>query len=506
MGLTPGIQLGRFEIVSPLGQGGMGEVYLARDLNLGRQVALKVLTFSGGDVLERVERFEREARLLASLSHPHIGSIFGFESVEDNHFLILELVPGPTLDAWLKNRPSRNDILQLFVQIAEGLEAAHSRGIVHRDLKPANIKIAASGSAKILDFGIADVLHPLENQAADGDTLELPQAGTPHPPGNDAEKNSEKAGETHTHSGAAMIGTLPYMSPEQARGQAVGRQADIWSFGCLLYEALSGGRAFPGNASPDVLVAILRHDPDWEKLPRNLPPRLLRLIRRCLDRNPYNRMHHIADVRIELQGILDDELETRSASSPRRRAWAVALVLAFLVATVLAFISNPQPRASLPEKKKTARLLEISLPDDAPIWLWWWRPVPALAISPDGRQVVYVADRGLGTQLYLRNLDASSVTALEGTEDARHPFFSPDGKSLAYFSETELLTIDLQSLRIRKLLEVMPESSGGSWADDGYLCYTPSPTSPVFRVSEPGGAAEPVTKLDASRGESASLA
>lgn len=496
MRLEPGTRLGRFEILSPLGEGGMGEVYLAADHQLGRRVALKVLPIAADERPERIERFEREARILASLSHPHIGSIYGFERIDELRFLVLELVPGRTLDLWLGEKPSRDEILRIFIQIAEGLEAAHDRGIVHRDLKPANIRVTPSGAAKILDFGLADAGGELAEDVPEGETLDLPGLA-PAAPGEKASDSPPQAG--------PMIGTLPYMSPEQARGFPIDGQSDVWAFGCLLFEALAGRRAFPGDSAPDVLSAILHRDPDWRRLPPGTPDRLLILLHRCLSRNPHRRLHSVADARIELQEII--EAEPQGSFSPRsRRLLGVGLaVLAISLLGVFAFFPPSDARQPEVQPSIAPKRLEIGLPPDAPVWLWWWRPVPALDLSPDARNIVYAADRGLGTQLYLRRLDKPGVEPLAGTEEARHPFFSPDGRSVAFFSENELLTIDLDSGRVNTVIEVMPESSGGSWADDGYLYYTPNPSSGILRVPAQGGDPEPVSQLDPTRKERAHL-
>lgn len=496
MYLETGRQVGHFEIVALIGEGGMGEVYLARDLELGRQVALKVLPHHAADDPVRLARFEREAQVLASLNHPHVGSIFGFEKFGDVHVLILELVPGRTLAEWCASRPPVEEVLRVFLQIAEGLEAAHARGVIHRDLKPANVKITPSGAAKILDFGLADVWDSAHPDA--GDTLELavPPAIAPDSDDDSAVSAASGAG--------PMVGTLPYMSPEQARGLPVDNQTDIWAFGCLLFEALSGGRAFPGDSAPDVLTAILSHEPDWSRLPAGLPDRLRLLLRRCLAKDRHRRLHHTADARLEIQEVLD-RAETPPRGRSRRRVWTGLAALAAVVVGALALLSFNLPRARTSPVREPVRRLEIGLSADAPLWLWYWRPVPALAVSPDGRRLVYVAERGLGAQLYLRNMGDSAALPLEDTEEARHPFFSPDGRRVAFFSETELRVLDLESRGITRLCDATPESTGGAWGDDGFLYFTPDPASPVYRVPASGGEPEPVTELDAAREERAHL-
>lgn len=507
MKMNAGARLGRFEVVSLLGTGGMGEVYLARDLQLGREVAIKIVSFAATLESSRLERFEREAQILASMSHPHVGSIFGLERHEGLPFLVLELVPGPTLDTWLAASPSMDDILRVFVEIAEGLEAAHSRGVVHRDLKPSNIKIRPAGGAKILDFGLAEVWSADEAPSEAGDTLELGSGAPYFLPLPSASDSGDSSSSDEAAAARPIVGTLAYMSPEQARGLGVTTQTDIWAFGCLLYEALAGRRAFGGDSSPDVLTAILEREPDWNRLPSRISPGLRLLIQRCLAKDPHCRLHHIGDVRLELQHVIGGVEEPPRRSRTRWAGfWAPTAALGVFATGAIGFLLfKPQRPESLRPETPSVKLLDVNLPDEAPVWLWWWRPVPALALSPEGRTIAWVADRGLGTQIYLRSLDGPDALALEGTEEGRHPFFSPDGRSLAFLSEDRLRIIELESKRVREVCAVTLESSGGSWSEDGWLYFSPSSTGGISRVRAEGGAPEAVTRLDAAAGERAHL-
>ena len=297
MSLTPGTRLGSYEVLGRLGTGGMGEVFRARDTRLGREVALKLLPEDVAGDPVRLGRLEHEARVLASLQHPHVATLFALEELEGRRFLAMELVPGETLAERIARGPlPLSEVLALGRQIAEGLEAAHEKGIVHLDLKPANVKITPDGQAKVLDFGLARTAGPVPSPVIS----EMPTA-TAAPLG-------------------TISGTIAYMSPEQARGQPVDRRADVWAFGATLYEALTARRAFPGATVSDVLVRVLDHDPDWDALPAETPSSVRHLLRRCLKKDLPGRLRDIADARI----LLEDALETPAASGvPRRerRPW-----------------------------------------------------------------------------------------------------------------------------------------------------------------------------------------
>jgi serine/threonine protein kinase len=325
MPLERGTRLGVYEIQDLLGAGGMGEVYRARDSRLGRDVALKVLPESLTVDPERRTRFEREARLLAALNHPHIGAIYGFEESGDVRALVLELVDGPTLAERLAGGPLPiAEALAIARQIAGALEAAHEKGIIHRDLKPANIKLTLNGHVKVLDFGLAKAI------AGDTGSPDLSQSPT-------ITADGTRAG--------VVLGTPAYMSPEQARGKAADKRTDIWAFACVLYEMLTGRRAFPGDTMSDTIAAVLGRDPDWHSLPDTTPAAVRRLLRRCLHKDSNHRLHDIADARIELEdmGAIDVDDRTRMLTTgrltPRSRAIAVAWTVAVAFAAVLATLA-----------------------------------------------------------------------------------------------------------------------------------------------------------------------
>ncbi len=314
MPLSPGTKLGQYEVVEAIGAGGMGEVYRARDTKLGREVAIKVLPDALRQDPERLTRFEREARVLASLNHPGIATLYGLEKEADITFLAMELVPGETLgERFSSGRIAHEEVVILFQQIAEALEAAHARGVVHRDLKPSNIKLTPEGRIKVLDFGLAKAL-----------AAEEPASDLSHSP--TLTRDATRAG--------VILGTASYMSPEQAKGKGVDKRADIWAFGCVLFEALAGRKAFDGESVTDVLANVIHKDPPWDALPPDTPWRTREVLRRCLTKDPHLRLHDIADARIEL-GTPSDGLELAGAASStsfRRQVLVAGLALALALA------------------------------------------------------------------------------------------------------------------------------------------------------------------------------
>ncbi len=406
-----GRQIGAYQILSLLGAGGMGEVYRARDAKLGRDVAIKVLPASFASDPERLHRFEREARMLAALNHPHIGGIYGFEEADGVRGLVLELVEGDTLAEKLgelssvKSRVSGlplDEALSIARQIAEALEAAHEKGIVHRDLKPANIKITPDGVVKVLDFGLAKAF------VGDASGPDLSQSPT------------ATAGGTRE---GMILGTAAYMSPEQARGKPVDKRTDIWAFGCVLYEMLTGRAAFAGETISDTIAAILEREPEWRALPAQTPAGIRQLLRRCLDKDPKRRLRDIGDARIEIDDVQsglqqDGRVAQAPAGSRRRLAWTSALALIALIAAAMGvWALRPAPTA--PEAR-----LEINTPPTRD---------PSLAISPDGLKIVFVGRSAGQSQLWLRSLDSPLARPLPGTERASprsgRPTAGPSGSS-----------------------------------------------------------------------------
>jgi eukaryotic-like serine/threonine-protein kinase len=468
--LKAGMRLGSYEVLSELGAGSMGEVYRARDTRLGRDVAIKVLPALFLSVPERRTRFEREARVLASLNHPHIAAIYGVEEAGATLALVLELVEGPTLADRSAHGPlPLEQALPLAQQIAEALEAAHEKAIVHRDLKPANIKITPAGTVKVLDFGIAKA------SAADGSRSDL--------------SHSPSITATTTHEGV-ILGTAAYMSPEQARGHAVDKQTDIWAFGCVMYEMLTARQAFPGETLSDTIAAVLEREPDWNALPAGTPSIVRLLLRRCLKKDPRERLRDIADWRMVAQEAATEELRapgSRKSFRSRRNGLLALSAIAILLLVIGVGVSYFSPfRSELPEMR-----VEITTPAT---------PDPvSFAISPNGEQLVFLASSaGSNTQLWLRALDAAEARPLADTDGASYPFWSPDSRAIAFFADGKLKRIDLTGGPSR-VLATAPVGRGGSWSQDGVIVFTPGPRAPLYRVSSDGGEAVALTRLDPPR-------
>ena len=390
--IQPGSKLAYYEVVSALGKGGMGEVWRARDQKLGREVAIKTLPAEFAQDEERLARFEREAKLLASLNHPNIAAIYGFEEDNSTRFLVLELVEGDTLAERLKQGAIPvEESLKLALQIAEALEAAHEKGVIHRDLKPANIKVTPEGKIKVLDFGLAKAF------AGEGSDVNLSQSPT--------------LSMAATQQGV-ILGTAAYMSPEQARGETVDRRADIWAFGAVLFEMLTGSETFGGRTVSDVLASILKTDPDWTRLPANLHPRIQLLLARCLDKDSRDRYRHLADARVDLQAVLrNPEGSLMQPAKPHvppvpRQTWLWLLgsvvITAVVVGVVVMQVSAPPAPSSVSNPTPlTANPIEAS--------------VTGMAISPDGTYLAY-ADL---TGLYLRTLTTGEIHSVDVPEGFR---------------------------------------------------------------------------------------
>jgi serine/threonine protein kinase len=490
MGLTSGTRLGPYEIVAPIGAGGMGEVYRARDSRLARDVAVKVLPEAFARDAERLSRFQREAKVLASLNHPNIASIYGLEDSGPAHALVMELVEGPTLADRITSGPIPVDEAVLIArQIAEGLEYAHERGIVHRDLKPANIKVSRDDSVKILDFGLA--------KAVEGEAVESDMGTSP----------------TITRMATQMgfiIGTAAYMSPEQAKAKPVDRRADIWAFGCVLYEMLTGKAAFGGETITDILAAVVRAEPDWSQLPAATPLRARVLLQRCLQKDPKQRLRDIGDARISLDEMISGA--PLEAPSPRELAgasgWRAALgrlaILAWSVAASLAIALAVlawayQRGASTPSSAADASALRASInpPEGGNFSLG--NNLGGIALSPDGRTAAFAATVNGGTALWVRPLDGTDARVLPGTDGAYYPFWSPDSKSVAFFTTAEMRSIDLAGGTPFTICDV-DNGRGGAWTSDGQIIFGTVGTG-LFRVPASGGAPSPFTTADVSRGE-----
>jgi serine/threonine protein kinase/Tol biopolymer transport system component len=476
-------KLSFYEITDQIGAGGMGEVYRARDTKLGRDVALKILPDSFVHDSERLARFDREARVLASLNHPNIASIYGLEDADAKKFLVLELVDGEDLSKRIgRGALPVEESLETARQISEALEAAHEQGVVHRDLKPGNIVTAADGRVKVLDFGLAKAF---EVDASDSDNI----------------SQSPTVLGTGATAHGVILGTAAYMSPEQARGKQVDRRADIFAFGCVLFEMLTGRQCFTGETVSDTLAAVLRAEPDWEALPGETPLAVRDLLRRCLDKDPRSRLRDIGEARITLERvqngeIADPELPAVEAAAPANKSrlsvlgylpYAVAIVAMILAFT---FYKNEKPeiiRAS------------ILPPDETPFDLRGYHPGPAV-ISPDGSKIAYTARGSSGTLLYVRFLDEAVPRALPGTEGAGYHFWSPDSRSLAFFGDSKLKRVEISGAPPITLCDAAG-GKGGSWNQDDVIVFAPSFNTGVSKIPATGGEPEQITSVHLEQGE-----
>ncbi len=474
MSIGVGSRVGPYEVVAPLGAGGMGEVYRARDARLNREVALKVLPDAFAGDPERLARFEREAQSLAALKHPHIATIYGLEEREGTRALVLELIEGPTLAELMARGPlPPTDAVRIAAQIADALDAAHEQGIVHRDLKPANIKIAPDGSVKVLDFGLAK----LTGAAVAAQSFDLTMSPTVTSPA--------------VVTGAmVLMGTAGYMAPEQARGKVVDRRADIWAFGVILFEMLAGTRAFAGESVTEVVGAVIHKDPDWTTLPPNVPPVVRMVLERCLEKDPRRRFRDIGDVRLALDGAFTVEGVTSepAAASPSRR-WlplAAALVAAVATGVTVWLLTRPEP---VPQA-----LLRFDVQPPAPKSL-----VPIVEISPDGQTIAFIAlDATNVPRVWVRRLDAAESRLLTPRDETRQPiFWSPDNRYIAFVADAKLRKVALTGGSTEPIADA-PNFMGGSWGRDDVIVFADG--EGIVKVRASGGKPERVTVWDKSPG------
>jgi serine/threonine protein kinase len=492
MTLSPGSRLGSYDIVAPLGAGGMGEVYRATDPNLGRQVAIKVLPEDVAADADRLARFQREAKTLASLNHPNIAQIYGLEKGDLSgagqvgiRALVMELVEGPTLADRITQGPvPLDDALPIAGQIADALEAAHEQGIIHRDLKPANIKLRPDGVVKVLDFGLAKTVEPtgaLSAGVTQSPTITSPALMT---------------------GAGVLLGTAAYMSPEQTKGRAADRRSDIWAFGCVLYEMLSGARPFEGEDINETIAAIRRASPDWTRLPADTPLSIRRLLRRCLEKDRRERLPDIGAARLDIkeaQANVDvDPAAPVAAASPSHRrlatlGWALASVMT-VVALGLAGTMYRWPATPDTRVYRSSIVPHANLSGD---------PASRLAISPDGRRLAFLAPGGGNyTMVWVRALDGATAQSLAGTEGATHPFWSPDSRFIAFTAGGKLKKIEAAGGPALTICD--SESFGrGTWNRDDIILFSPRRLGPIHRVHAGGGTPEPVMPLDANAGETA---
>ena len=484
MPLVPGTRVGFYEVTGTLGAGGMGEVYRARDTKLNRDVALKVLPQSVATDPERVARFAREAQVLASLNHPNIAHIYGVEDSSGQPALALELVPGPTLADRIQSGPLPiAEAIAIARQIADALEAAHDVGVVHRDLKPANVKVREDGTVKVLDFGLAKAVQGDPSGVRERDSAQSPTM-------------TAAAG---TMAGM-ILGTAAYMAPEQARGRSVDRRADIWAFGAVLYEMLTGRRAFEGEDVSEILATVLKTEPDWTRLPADTPASIRRLLRRCLEKDPRKRLSAIGDARFDFDDL--EPVATAPApgsTSPASRRSASAMLWPALAGVILtaAIAALLWPRTQADDAAPLARL-SILAPPGASLY----PDSTAVAISPDGTMVAFVVGNVTKSesQLWIRRLDSTTAKRLDDADGAQLPFWSPDSRRVAFFTIDKLKTIAATGGRADVVCDA-PGGRGGTWGPANVIVFAPDAGGPLARVPASGGKPTPLTTLDAARKE-----
>jgi len=456
-----GRTLCHYQITEKLGAGGMGEVYRAADTKLGRDVAIKVLPPHFAKDPERLARFEREARVLAQLNHPNIAAIYGIEQADGVHFLVLEYVPGPTLAELIAKGPLEpQSWLQICNKLVDALEAAHEKSFVHRDLKPANIKVTPDDQVKLLDFGLAKAW----TEERSGDQSQSPTLSIA----------ATRAG--------TLLGTAAYMSPEQARGQPVDKRADVWAFGCVLYEMVTSGKAFGGDSIMDIIGAVAGKEPNWAALPAGAPERMLR---RCLEKDPKRRLRDIGDARMLLEE--PQPAPVAVARAPARR-WGIVPLVAALVAGVAVWLLKPAPPRAVVR-------LAVVLPAEVALRSGARHSV---AFSPTGKHIVF-AGRAGAAQLYLRAIDRAESQPIAGAEGADMPFFSPDGQWIAFFADGKLKKVPITGGPPTVLCDA-PAPWGASWGPDDRILFNPTFGAGLHRVPAAGGKPEVVTTADLKQG------
>jgi serine/threonine-protein kinase len=487
--LAPGSRLGPYEVSTLIGVGGMGEVYAATDVNLGRPVAIKVLPDAVAADRDRIARFEREARTLASLNHPNIAAIYGLERTGTTTALVMELVEGATLaDRILEGPIPLDEALAIAKQIAEALETAHEHGVVHRDLKPANVKVRSDGRVKVLDFGLAKVIDSVATTS--GTVSRSPTITTP----------------AMTQSGI-ILGTAAYMSPEQARGKPVDKRADIWAFGCVLFEMLTGRRVFHNEEISDTLAMVLTKDPDWSALPADTPEAIRRVLRRSLVKDRGARLTDIGSARLEIDDARSAPRRDSTTGGPspastsvRAPGWFALTAGAIAVAAIAAIATWVATRPSPIERPITRALLSVTPADrlltghPADAGMGMGRPGrTAMAFTPDGRAIVFSAERDGRVQLFVRRLDDLEATPIAGTEGASNLFLSPTGETVGFYADGALKKVSLiggAPVTISNVDLVF----GASWGRDNRIVFA-TQTGGLWRIPASGGKPEAITKL-----------
>jgi eukaryotic-like serine/threonine-protein kinase len=463
--MSPQQSIAHYRIVSKLGEGGMGVVWRATDTKLNREVAIKVLPAAFAASADRLARFTREAQVLASLNHPNIAAIYGAE----DRALVMELVPGPTLAERIAQRPLPiEEAIQIARQIAEALEFAHEHGIIHRDLKPANVKVTPEGRVKVLDFGLAKAISV---DVADADPVQSPTV-------------------TMGTAAGVILGTPAYMAPEQAIGKPVDKRADIWAFGVVFFEMLTGRSLYPRQSTVETLAAVTRDDPPWRDLPAEAPLAVVQLLRRCLDKDPLRRLRDIGEARFMLAGGGFEAVSVAEAHSRQSRiGWIAAAgfaATAVVFAALLLWGGGNQPG--------DLRAVRLQIPSPTS---QGFAPADMAAVSPDGTRIVF-SNAG---KLFVRALDSTNALELPESSNGRFPFWSADGRAIAFFAQTKLKQVNLVGGAVTTLAEVANNALGGAWGRDGSILYNAGPQAGLMRIQSPGGGPLPVTELDAAKSE-----
>jgi serine/threonine protein kinase/Tol biopolymer transport system component len=473
MSLVTGTRLGPYEIVSLLGEGGMGQVYRAKDTRLKRDVALKILPDAFAADPDRVARFQREAELLATLNHPNIAAIYGLEQTDGVRALVLELVEGPTLADRIAQGPIPIDEALLIAgQIADALEAAHEKGVIHRDLKPANIKLTQDDKVKVLDFGLAKMLEPAS--ASSPALTNSPTITTP----------------AMMTGVGTLLGTAAYMSPEQAKGRPADKRSDIWAFGCVLYEMLTGKRAFEAEDISDTLAAVLRADPEWRALPGSVSATVLTTLKGCLEKDRRTRVPDISLVRFVLEGrITAPASSSLGQSTAASRIWPMVAAMSALALVTTVVASYLRQTVAAP----IGRFVIIS-PDNQPL-MTGDRVSASVTISPDGRKLAFTTRDPTGTKvtLWIRPIDALTAQAVPGADGAQFPFWSPDSRAIAFFTKDRLLKLDIAGGPPQVVCDC--SGRGGTWSRDGVIVFNNGP-GPLMQVSSAGGQPTALTRLE----------
>ncbi len=482
MALTPGTRIGPYQISSQLGVGGMGEVYQATDTNLAREVAIKILPDAVALDADRLARFDREARTLATLSHPHIAGVYGVEKSDGQMALVMELVEGPTLADRIAQGPIPvEEALGLAGQIAEALEAAHEKGVVHRDLKPANIKVTPDGMVKVLDFGLAKVFERESSGGIDA-------------------THSPTLSMAATQAGV-ILGTAAYMAPEQAKGRPTDRRADIWSFGCVLFEMLTGRKAFGGPDVTEVLAAVIRAEPDWKGLPAGLPPRLREVLERCLAKDPSRRFRDIGDVRADVERVRHQLREgivegppVAAVHASSRPPWQLAGAAAVVAAVAGAAVWVLKPAAT-PEPESVVRFEHLLEAQEQ----FRNTSLSVVAVSPDGHRIVYNTTQGV----FVRTLDSQESRLVPGTQNIngmQNVMFSPDGEWVGYYDSTltQLMKISVNGGAPVRVADTDGVLNGASWTPDNRILFGVGQS--VLSVSGDGGRPETLFEVPPEMG------